>query len=138
MIYSFQCDPESGGCGESFEISCYISEYDAATKNIKCPKCNNKNNVIRDYLADKPHSSIKLSESELTVSHLAHRNTERLSDDEKAYLNYKHHEYLYNDAQDLPEGMTRTRVKPKEGYLPIKTTNKRKRNLKRRSNNAAK
>jgi hypothetical protein len=138
MVYSFICDTENGGCGHSFEISCFISEYDAATKELRCSKCNQKAGIRRDYFADKFSSSIKLSDDQITVGHLAHRNTEKMSEEQKAKLHYEHNKYRFENPQEkeLPNGMVR-RKREYDNYLPVKKPTKPikpKRGIKRRKN----
>lgn len=129
MIYTFICDPDENGCGHTFEISCWISEYDACTKELKCPECGKKESLVRDYLNDSVHTSVIKSDSEITIGHLAERNSKRMSAEEKARLNYEHNKYLFeNPAQDLPAGMVRARKKPIDGkyYPPQPRQRKRK------------
>lgn len=60
------------------------------------------------------NTSIKLSDSEIkTLGHLANRNAERLSQDEKEHLNTKHNSYKDADTEiNLPAGMSKIK-KPK-------------------------
>jgi hypothetical protein len=135
MIYSFLCDPEDNGCGHSFEISCWISEYDAAIKGLKCPKCNNKESIRRNYEVDTINTSVIKSDSEITIGHLAERNSKRMSDEQKAKVNYEHNKYLFeNPAQDLPAGMQRLRKKPIDGKYYPPQARQRKRKIKKKEN----
>ena len=135
MIYTFLCDTESSGCGHSFEISCWISEYDASTKELKCPNCGKKQSIRRYYEVDNVNSSIIKSSTEITIGHLAQRNSERMSVEEKAKINYEHNKYLFeNPIQDLPAGMKRLRQKPiDEKYYPPQAR-QRKRKIKKKEN----
>lgn len=131
--YTFDCND----CKNKFEITCWICEYDACIKLLECPKCNSRN-VQRDYITDKTTTSIILADDKLKLGELAKRNTERMSDEEKAALNYKHNEYLYNEPEhDLPSGMKRTRKKP-DGYIPVQNTPTYKKRTPRRRNNEKK
>lgn len=43
------------------------------------------------------------------------RNTERLSNDEKAHLHYEHNKYKYNkEYKELPRGMSRLPLKERK------------------------
>lgn len=90
-IYTFKCQK----CNEQFEINCLMSDYPSLKPD--CPQCSSLE-CVRDYQTDLENSTtgVKLSEDQLTVGHLAYRNTERMSQDErsKIYLEtnaYKKH-----------------------------------------------
>ena len=101
--YTFQCDKESGGCGHQFELFMYMCDYNL---NQICPQCHKSKHIIRNYQADQPSTTIKLSDDKIKLGHLAHRNSERFSDDEKAHLEYKHNKYKYEkEGGELPRGM---------------------------------
>ena len=98
--YSFICN----NCNNTFTIYTSISKY---TGECECPFCRSLK-VNRDYQEDLPRTSVKKGSDEITVGHLAHRNTENLSSDEKSHLTYKHNKYKYDKPQkDLPDGMSR-------------------------------
>jgi putative FmdB family regulatory protein len=106
--YSYACD----NCSFKFSLICPIREYkEIAT----CPKCK-KNKTYRLYHEDLANlsTSIKLADNELkTIGHLAQRNSEKLSDDHKDFLNKKHNAYRENQSDaPLPQGMSRIK-KPK-------------------------
>lgn len=106
--YTYYCDQ----CSKKFCIVCSIREYQ---ENAKCTKCNSKK-TYRMYKDDLStlNTSIKLSDSEIkTLGHLANRNAERLSQDEKEHLNTKHNSYKGADTEiNLPAGMSKIK-KPK-------------------------
>ncbi len=107
-IYTFKCS----GCRHQFEIIMSMKKY---TTNHLCPKCKSEE-VGRDYMEDQLISTIKLSDDQLKLGHLAKRNTERLSNDEKAHLDHKHNEYKYNKkGGELPKGMKHIKRKQKKG-----------------------
>ena len=101
--YTFQCDKESGGCGHQFELFMYMCDY---SLNQICPQCHSSQHITRNYQADRPSTTTRLSDDQIKLGHLAHRNTERLSDDEKTHLEYKHNKYKYEkEGGELPQGM---------------------------------
>ena len=86
-----------------------MTEYDTQKLLVKCPKCNS-NKVLRDLYEDFPRVSVRLGDKEIKLGHLAQRNTDRISKDEKTYLNYEHNKYRYEEpTKELPRGMTRTK-----------------------------
>lgn len=101
-IYTFKCDKKDGGCGHRFEIVMSMKKY---TINHLCPKCKS-DKVTRDYQSDQLTSFVKLDDDQLKLGHLAKRNTERMSNDERVHLDYKNNEYKYNKkGGELPSGM---------------------------------
>jgi hypothetical protein len=100
--YSYICEH----CSNRFSLFFTIQNY---VENPTCSKCNSL--TIRDYQEDLSslNTSVKKSDSELkTVGDLAKRNTERMSEDHKAYLYKKHNDYKETTVQkELPKGMTR-------------------------------
>lgn len=106
--YSYFCEK----CNTTFSIVCSIREY---IDTHLCEMCGSKCN--RDYIEDLTtlNTSVKLGDNELkTLGHLAQRNTERMSEDQKNELYRKHNSYK-EDAQDkpLPKGMSRVKKPPK-------------------------
>jgi len=105
--YTFQCDEEYGGCGHTFTKYMSIQNY---TDKQTCPTCSKRKTIRRKLCDDllSINAGIKKSDDEVTVGHLASRNTERMSDDEKSHLTHKHNEYRYTKPEhDLPDGMSR-------------------------------
>lgn len=105
--YSFICDTNQKGCGHQFSLFMSMTTY---TNKQKCPQCNKQKSVRRDYDIDLPTLSqnIKLNDDNITVGHLAKRNSERLSSDEKDHLTEKHNAYKYEEpTKPLPKGMNR-------------------------------
>ena len=101
--YSYSCDPQSGGCGYFFTVFQKISEY----KQLKrCPECK-KHRLARDYSEDGIYTSVKLSDNEITVGHLANRNSSKMSGDEKKELKEKHNKYREERKDELPVKGTR-------------------------------
>lgn len=115
MLYTFTCDKEKNGCGHIFEKVMSVKTYKVPKT---CPKCKKKNKVVRDYRADLPQGQVKLSDTEIKVGHLAHRNTERMSNDEKTHLNYQHNKHIVDRQKNRRE--------PPKGfeYLPRDETGK--------------
>lgn len=106
--YSYKCDK----CAISFNTICSIQSY---KEHIECGNCGSL--CSRDYDTDLPtiQTSIKLATSEIkTLGHLAQRNTETMSQDQKDELYRKHNAYR-EDAPEkpLPKGMTRLKKQQK-------------------------
>ena len=107
--YTFKCD----SCDHQFEKFMTMAKY---TDRQVCPNCKKIKPVHRDYSADTLMSAtVTLSDDQLKLGHLAKRNGERMSADEKAHLHRKHNEYKYNKkaTRDLPNGMTHKKRTPK-------------------------
>jgi len=89
--------------------------FDNYTDKQKCSKCGAK--AHRSYGDDLGNLDgfVKLADSEIkTIGHLAHRNTEKMSADQKQALHHKHNSYKYEDnSRDLPSGMSRIERGPK-------------------------
>ena len=107
--YSYFCNQ----CNKGFELFAYIKNYDPNPKCIVCSSIKTHRLYTKDVLTQS--SSIKKSDSELkTLGDLALRNTERMSDDEKASLYAKHNAYKNNEPErELPSGMQRLKKIPK-------------------------
>lgn len=125
--YTYFCEK----CSKDFELFFYIKDYNP---NPKCTRCNNKK-TYRLYAADvaTQSASIRKSDSELkTIGDLAMRNTERMSDDEKAHLYKKHNAYKEDDSQakSLPSGMSRIKKNPKIKWPGTTNNIKKRRNIK--------
>jgi hypothetical protein len=106
--YSYRCDD----CEITFSIVCSIREYQDMHL---CDKCGSK--CSRDYLEDLStlNASVKLGDNELkTLGHLAQRNTDRMSDDQRNELYIKHNSYKEDiPEKTLPKGMSRIKKPPK-------------------------
>ena len=100
--YSYYCSD----CGLHFELFFNIKDYNS---NPVC-ECGSKK-TQRNYTEDLStiSGSVKKSDSELkTVGDLANRNRDRLSEDQKQYLQKKHNDYKDNkETKELPKGMSR-------------------------------
>lgn len=124
--YSIICNK----CKHKFEIQCLICDYNAVFKTIGCPKCNSLD-IYRDYIADGPRGFVARN----TLGMLAQKNSEKMSNEEKAELNYKHNKYRFENKSELPEGMKRLKSDIPDKYLPVKessTKKKRKINTRRK------
>lgn len=106
--YSYLCEK----CSNTFSLVFSIRDY---IEHPKCDDCGSK--CIRNYSEDliSLNMSIRKSDSELkTVGDLAQRNSERMSEDQKAHLYKKHNDYKETPSQkELPKGMTRVKKQPK-------------------------
>lgn len=98
MIYSFFCNT----CQSRFEITQSIQD----ALNPICPECGN---IKPTRIWEPGYIFSKLADSEIkTVGHLAYRNAERMSSDEKHTLDLKHTEYKrHKKLKPLPPGMKR-------------------------------
>ena len=68
--YSLICED----CSQGIEVECYMSEYDAAIKNLTCPSCTSRN-IHRDYQEDNIHTYCV---NVTTIGQLADRNTKKM------------------------------------------------------------
>lgn len=106
--YSYRCDT----CQLTFSIVCAIREY----RDVHfCETCGDQ--CSRDYLEDLStlNTSIKLGDNDLkTLGHLAQRNTDRMSEDQRNDLYRKHNSYKEDVSEKaLPKGMSRIKKPPK-------------------------
>ena len=53
------------------------------------------------------HTSVKLSDNQVTLGHLADRNSSKMSDNQKAALKQKHNKYREERKDELPVEGTR-------------------------------
>lgn len=123
--YTFVCTE----CRDIFSVFMPMKKY---IPKQKCPVCKKTLSVHRHYETDLSHitTSVKKGDDELKIGHLAARNTERMSSDEKADLTRKHNEYKYQESEkELPKGMTRLGKDPEKRKLPA---TQRKRDIKPR------
>lgn len=112
--YTFICTE----CNDIFSVFVPMSDY--MDRQI-CPKCNTDISVRRHYMSDLSSvlRSIRKSDDELKIGHLAQRNTEKMSADEREALTRKHNNYRYKEPEhELPKGMTRLNKNPKERKIP--------------------
>lgn len=107
--YTFLCNK----CQAQFDISCYISDYDATIKGLKCPQCKSLD-IYRDYQNDKISGRVVYQ----TLGMLAQKNSDKMSAEEKARINYEHNKYKFEEGNDLPKGMKRLRKPIENKYLP--------------------
>ena len=99
--YSFICNK----CANRFSLFATYSEYES--KKNKCTKCKS-NDVDRDYSIDLQNmfGSVVKSNSDIKLGHLANRNRDRMSTDQKNEL-YQQHNAYKDGAQKLPKGMSK-------------------------------
>jgi len=106
--YSYICE----NCSTKFSLVSSIRNY---CDKVKCSNC--KKLAIRDYETDLTtlNTSVRLSNSEIkTLGHLAHRNTETMSEDQRNELYRKHNAYKETSSEKpLPKGMNRVKKPPK-------------------------
>lgn len=106
--YSYICYE----CNHTFSIIKSIKDY---KEQVRCTNC--KKICSRNYSEDLANlsTSVKLANSELkTLGHLAHRNTETMSEDQRNELCIKHNSYKEEVSEKvLPKGMSRIKKPPK-------------------------
>lgn len=72
-----------------------------------CPKCDISNTIRRNFEEDLPVNQIIKGDSEIKIGHLAQRNTEKFSEDEKQAIYRKNNAYKFAAPdRDLPKGMS--------------------------------
>ena len=122
--YSYYC-PD---CKQKFELFFYIKDYNEQPICVQCQSKSTHRLYADDILTQS--TSIRKSDSELkTIGDLAQRNSERMSDDQKAALWKKHNSYKDEQFQKpLPTGMSRVK-KPKKIKWPGSTGVKKRRKL---------
>lgn len=104
-IYTFDCLTKLGGCGHQFETFLYMSDIPHKYPNI-CPQCKKINTITRNFAEDLPTNQVVKGDTEIKVGHLAKRNTERFSEDEKEAIYRKNNAYKFTAPdRDLPNGM---------------------------------
>lgn len=111
--YTFCCEQ----CSIVFDTFSTYKEY---TGKAVCPQCS-KETDVRDFRTDLPNGFVKLSDNQVKLGHLASRNSERLSADEKEALRIKHNAYKYEEPhgiKQLPKGMTRMRKANGVEFVP--------------------
>ena len=100
--YSYVCDKEhrqwnnNTGCGHEFTIICPVSQY---ISSPECPECNRSDAVVRDYREDNVNIGVTLGDTEITVGHMAKRNTDTLSTDQKISIYNKNNDYRFQESK---------------------------------------
>lgn len=106
--YTYFCDK----CKKNFSLIISIKKYKEETN---CTEC--KSLCSRSYDIDLPTilGNVKLAASEIkTLGHLAQRNTETMSQDQKDELYRKHNSYKEDVSEKpLPKGMKRLKKQQK-------------------------
>lgn len=121
--YDFEC--QECGCVQEIyrSIGGDLPEKVSDLDNVCC----NINSEVRQII-HAPYASIKLTNSEIKeLGHLAERNSETMSNDQKMLLNAKHRTKKMNSGNNLPDGMTRIRTEKTMSYDDIiQTANEQK------------
>lgn len=106
--YSYGCD----NCNKVVELFFYIKDYD---DQPLCNECKNKMHRLYSLDVLTQAASVRKADSELkTIGDLARRNTDKMSEDEKAHLHHKHNSYKEQQpVKTLPNGMSRMKKPPK-------------------------
>lgn len=119
--YIFQCDSDLGGCGNVFEVQ--SSMQDVPKLKPTCSSCKKRKPVRRDYTAE---NSTVINATPATLGTLANRNTNKLSNDEKAHIHYENNKYKYTPFQGkLPDGATPMSRDDTGRLIPSKKQHKR-------------
>lgn len=101
--YTFCCNK----CNYKFELFFTIQKY---KNNQICEKCGGVSNRSYEDDLKSINTSIRLADSEVkTLDHLAKRNNEKFSEDQKHHLYVKHNSYKegFDKTKSLPAGMSR-------------------------------
>lgn len=110
--YTYKCIK----CENVFELFATYKNYDNI--KTKCPKCSSKK-TERCYDIDLRNisGSVIKSDSEIKLGHLADRNRDRMSNDEKSHLYKKHNDYKEKSIEsNLPSGMSRINQKKRKKW----------------------
>lgn len=107
--YSYVCNK----CQFEFEMFFYIKDYQVNPKCCKCSSLKTQRLYTKDALTQM--SSVKKSDTELkTLGDLANRNRDKMSEDEKNSLQYKHNSYKEeSNGKTLPKNMKRLKKSQK-------------------------
>ena len=118
--YTYRCNH----CKIVFDTFQTVAKY---TGKCKCPKCK-KISKERDYQIDLPDGFVRLGTSQIrTLGHLAQRNAESMSSDQKAEMTRQFNAYKDTEpTKDLPHGMSRMRKNGKVEFTPNAEPSKRK------------
>jgi hypothetical protein len=97
--YLFECNKESGGCGQKIELECLMMDLDDKQPK-SCPACK-KRKALRQILFP-PEVNIPC-----TLGSLADKNTREMSADERHEKTEKFNEYKKKDVSwiSTKEGM---------------------------------
>jgi hypothetical protein len=111
--YSLYCE----GCNFGFTRTWKFNEYDKKLKNVKCPNCNTKKKVYRDFNADNvtPNYIKGLHEAK-TVGEYADKQTKlygkyQVEDMSESFVTKPENTL----EEKLPDGMS---LSKKDGSLP--------------------
>lgn len=96
MRYDFECYENEGGCGTIFEVQCSMNEIIDLWP--KCPNCNKKYAVHRNYGG-------QVISVPKTLGMLAEKNSRNMSSDQKIALTEQFSNYKNKPFEGkLPEG----------------------------------
>lgn len=95
--YTFKCFEENGGCNHHFEITCSMDEI--VNLKPKCPNCNKKKSVFRNY-----DDVYIFDGSPKTLGALAERNGSRMSADEIHEIKTKNRIQKPKFSGSMPQG----------------------------------
>jgi putative FmdB family regulatory protein len=107
--YTYKCP----SCKKVFEILSSIKDYQ---DTVSCSSCDcKKASRCLAHDVQTLNGSVKLGDNELkTLGHLAQRNTERMSEDQKQSIWTKNNSYKETPLdKPLPKGMSRVKKTPK-------------------------
>ena len=99
-LYSFICDKDNNGCGNTFEVTATMT--DAPALYPTCPTCGANQPVRRNYQAEQ---TTVINATPKTLGMLADRNTSKMSSDEKNAIYMENNEYKHKPFKGkLPDG----------------------------------
>lgn len=118
--YSYFCKE----CEESFSVVLSVASYEPKQP---CPRCGypRAERALEDDWASLT-GGVKLGDEQIKLGHLAKRNSERMSDDEKAHLTYEHNKYRFEGYEEAEERLGRPLYGPKGKREPHQPLNKKR------------
>ena len=94
--YVFECKKTQGGCGETFETVCSMSQI--SELKPKCPACKKSKFIARNYRLESP----LVFEEVKTLGMYAEKRGNKMSKDEKDNMTKKHNEYKTKRPDQAP------------------------------------
>jgi putative FmdB family regulatory protein len=107
--YSYHCE----NCDNYFSKITTIEDYQP---KVRCPQCNKKGLVYRDFSSDEVNASVRLGLNDIkTVGHYAERQTEMKSEDELREMRASFNKYRTEGPEkELPSGMKKKKLSDKK------------------------
>tara|TARA_R110000824_G_scaffold395663_1_gene596515 strand:- start:191 stop:640 length:450 start_codon:yes stop_codon:yes gene_type:complete len=114
--YDFECK----NCGTVHEIFRRLTEEKPKTVDGLDEACCDSGTEVFQVFLQPPYMSIRTAVSDIKkIGHLAERNSESLSNDQKMAIHAKNRTQRLRSNKDLPEGMTRLQTNEPMNYDDI-------------------